>query len=488
MTESTVIRLSIKKSPLQTLYATGVSIEEGSLPSGYLHRIQNAVSEELTRLTSSHGLLEQRTELLRRLIEANGGHEQGETWADAADRIIEIRRSHDAALDDQQRSTKEVLADTLAALQSCDGSTDPTDDNFADTVDWSVARFAGEVRHAAQCHAERACHKQGIVQPRSPYDRLVVQRGTGVAMYVDVYEILAAFDTGSSVLDHLVKKALAPGQRHAKDRAKDLEEIEWSATCARMENEVAREKGGTEGDPVSLAEKRRATFAKASAEAFKDPKLGRAFHADLDDLVRKAKAEDQAAVIMVGDPQRYQVESAASRHGLKVLRANFIRHGAAYAYTGRAHDEVIAEALSGALTIAPEKMKSEFTPDSRQPLVTTEAFLAWANGSKRMSNYTYEELQELVARQQEEIDRLKGGSGPRSVGLDTPLSARATALREARGMTKVELARRMGVSDALIGSIENGTIKQVGHLRLTAMARAFGLTVSELLGETTASS
>ena len=49
-----------------------------------------------------------------------------------------------------------------------------------------------------------------------------------------------------------------------------------------------------------------------------------------------------------------------------------------------------------------------------------------------MSNYTYEELQDLVARQQEEIDRLKGGSGPHSVGLDTPLSTRVTALREAR--------------------------------------------------------
>lgn len=78
----------------------------------------------------------------------------------------------------------------------------------------------------------------GVPDPRSPYDRLVVQRVTGHSMYVDIYEILAAFHTGSSILDHLVKKALAPGLRGTKDRRKDLQEIEWSAKCAVTENEA----------------------------------------------------------------------------------------------------------------------------------------------------------------------------------------------------------------------------------------------------------
>lgn len=78
-----------------------------------------------------------------------------------------------------------------------------------------------------------------VTEPRSAYDRLVVQRETGESLYLDVYEILDAFRTESAALDHVVKKALAPGQRGHKDRMTDLREIEWSAKLARQQEEAA---------------------------------------------------------------------------------------------------------------------------------------------------------------------------------------------------------------------------------------------------------
>ena len=49
---------------------------------------------------------------------------------------------------------------------------------------------------------------------------------------VDVYCVLAAFPTGSSAVDHAVKKQLAPGQRGTKSRIQDLKEACASLTRA----------------------------------------------------------------------------------------------------------------------------------------------------------------------------------------------------------------------------------------------------------------
>lgn len=49
---------------------------------------------------------------------------------------------------------------------------------------------------------------------------------------VDVYCVLAAFPTGSSAVDHAVKKLLAPGQRGHKDRIQDIKEARDSLTRA----------------------------------------------------------------------------------------------------------------------------------------------------------------------------------------------------------------------------------------------------------------
>jgi len=45
---------------------------------------------------------------------------------------------------------------------------------------------------------------------------------------VDVYAVLAAFPTGSSSVDHAIKKLLAPGRRGQKDRLQDLKEARAS--------------------------------------------------------------------------------------------------------------------------------------------------------------------------------------------------------------------------------------------------------------------
>lgn len=44
------------------------------------------------------------------------------------------------------------------------------------------------------------------------------------ATHIDVYWVLDKFNTGSAAIDHAVKKLLAPGQRGAKSRIKDLRE------------------------------------------------------------------------------------------------------------------------------------------------------------------------------------------------------------------------------------------------------------------------
>jgi len=56
---------------------------------------------------------------------------------------------------------------------------------------------------------------------------------------VDVYCVLAAFPTGSSAVDHAVKKQLAPGQRGHKDRIQDLKEARDSLTRAIELEEAA---------------------------------------------------------------------------------------------------------------------------------------------------------------------------------------------------------------------------------------------------------
>lgn len=52
-------------------------------------------------------------------------------------------------------------------------------------------------------------------------------------VYVDVYDVLKAFDVRCPALQHLIKKALAAGQRGHKDLMTDLDDIIASANRAK---------------------------------------------------------------------------------------------------------------------------------------------------------------------------------------------------------------------------------------------------------------
>ncbi|WP_457808271.1 helix-turn-helix domain-containing protein [Kushneria sp. EE4] len=62
------------------------------------------------------------------------------------------------------------------------------------------------------------------------------------------------------------------------------------------------------------------------------------------------------------------------------------------------------------------------------------------------------------------------------------LGERIRKLREQCGLSKAELARRVGVSDVTISYWENGTIKRVGHSRLEPLAKALRCSIDHLLG------
>lgn len=59
------------------------------------------------------------------------------------------------------------------------------------------------------------------------------QREIKPGVFVDVYDVLKAFDVTNPALQHLVKKALAVGQRGHKDAAEDLQDIIDSAVRAK---------------------------------------------------------------------------------------------------------------------------------------------------------------------------------------------------------------------------------------------------------------
>lgn len=51
-------------------------------------------------------------------------------------------------------------------------------------------------------------------------------------VWVDVYDVLSAFEVTCPALQHLIKKALAPGKRGHKEKSEDLNDIVASANRA----------------------------------------------------------------------------------------------------------------------------------------------------------------------------------------------------------------------------------------------------------------
>lgn len=80
----------------------------------------------------------------------------------------------------------------------------------------------------------------------SKYDRTIIGRdaaGIPVAVTVDVYRVIDAFQVTDPALQHLVKKALCAGLRGHKDRTQDLNDIMQSAQKAVHMNDDKQELG-----------------------------------------------------------------------------------------------------------------------------------------------------------------------------------------------------------------------------------------------------
>lgn len=148
---------------------------------------------------------------------------------------------HDDLLKD--RGELASVHDILAQAVGRDDHVDPSDRTTVElartvTAEHANARaLVAKLEHLLaskthECEALRASipatAEHSDQKGRSKYHREIT-RGT----FVDVYDVLNAFKVTNPALQHLVKKALAPGQRGHKDRAQDLEEIVVSAIRAR---------------------------------------------------------------------------------------------------------------------------------------------------------------------------------------------------------------------------------------------------------------
>lgn len=67
--------------------------------------------------------------------------------------------------------------------------------------------------------------------PLSKYERRIYNK-EGQSIVVDVYDVLQAFGVTDPALQHLAKKALAPGQRGHKSEFEDLCDIQCSSSRA----------------------------------------------------------------------------------------------------------------------------------------------------------------------------------------------------------------------------------------------------------------
>ena len=63
------------------------------------------------------------------------------------------------------------------------------------------------------------------------------------------------------------------------------------------------------------------------------------------------------------------------------------------------------------------------------------------------------------------------------------IAERVRSLRKARGWSQLELAQRVGLSDAWISRIENAIVPSPRYDDLMKLAGAFDISIAELLGE-----
>lgn len=70
--------------------------------------------------------------------------------------------------------------------------------------------------------------RMGDEKPRNKYHREIKP-----GVWVDVYDVLAAWAVDNPALQHLIKKSLQPGERGHKTREQDLADIVASAKRAQ---------------------------------------------------------------------------------------------------------------------------------------------------------------------------------------------------------------------------------------------------------------
>ncbi len=80
---------------------------------------------------------------------------------------------------------------------------------------------AGEVKQTDPCNGCQmpTCSKCEILKPKSK-DHVEIKPG----IWVDVYDVLNAFDVDCHAIGHAIKKLLKPGQRGYKDAEQDKRE------------------------------------------------------------------------------------------------------------------------------------------------------------------------------------------------------------------------------------------------------------------------
>lgn len=86
---------------------------------------------------------------------------------------------------------------------------------------------SGRVTEALVDNEDRS-QRGAIHATRSKYHREIKP-----GVWVDVYDVLNAWGVTNAALQHLIKKALQPGERGHKSREQDLEDIVASAKRAK---------------------------------------------------------------------------------------------------------------------------------------------------------------------------------------------------------------------------------------------------------------
>lgn len=105
-----------------------------------------------------------------------------------------------------------------------------------------IIRNGSIVGGAAEEHTRQVMNAVQVTANQNKYSKLIRgkdQEGNVASVYVDAYDVLTAWEVQNPALQHLIKKALQPGERGHKNMVEDLKDIIASAKRA-LELEMAK--------------------------------------------------------------------------------------------------------------------------------------------------------------------------------------------------------------------------------------------------------